>query len=147
MSAENLFQFVNLLALIGWVLMIAVPRAKITQAAVFSGGVILFIGGVYFILIATYFSPDNFENFSTLDGVMALFKDPMGVVAGWAHYLAFDLFVGLWITHNGLKLGLSRWVLFPCQILTFMFGPIGLLTYYLVRFFKTKRIPSDIFQD
>lgn len=146
MTADNLFQFINLMAMLGWVLLLVVPRAKITIAAVFSGGIILFIGGIYAVLVATYFSPANFENFSTLAGVMSLFTDPMGVVAGWAHYLAFDLFVGLWITHNGLKLGISRWLLLPCQLLTFMFGPIGLLLYYLIRFFKTKTIPADLFQ-
>jgi hypothetical protein len=146
MSAENLFQLINVLAMLGWVLLIAVPRAKITQAVVLSGATILFIGGIYAVLITSYFSPSNFQDFSTLSGVMSLFTDPMGVVAGWAHYLAFDLFVGLWITHNGLKLGMSRWLLLPCQLLTFMFGPLGLLLFYLIRFFKTKTIPADLFQ-
>ena len=71
---------------------------------------------------------------------LPLFKDPKAVLAGWIHYLAFDLFVGLWITQDAIKIGLNRWLLIPVQILTFMFGPVGFGMYWFIRRFKTKAI-------
>jgi hypothetical protein len=143
MTASAIFQFINLIALIGWLLLIIVPQAKITISLVRSGVIILLTAGVYFILIVSYFRFDSFMNFISLEGIMDLFKDPMGVVAGWAHYLAFDLFVGVWITKNAEIHKIARPLLILSQILTFMFGPLGLLFYYTLRFFKTKTLPTQ----
>jgi len=49
------------------------------------------------------------------------------------HYLAFDLFVGTWETRDAAGRGISRWLVAPCLLLTFLFGPIGWLSYHLVR--------------
>jgi hypothetical protein len=64
-------------------------------------------------------------------------------VAGWVHYLAFDLMTGLFIKRNALKHGISHWLLIPCLFLTFMFGPIGLLLYFLIRLIITKQYFAD----
>lgn len=71
--------------------------------------------------------------FDSLTEVMKLFSNPRAVFAGWVHYLAFDLFIGSWETRDALKLGISRWLLLPCQVLTFMFGPLGLMLYLILR--------------
>jgi hypothetical protein len=71
--------------------------------------------------------------FDSLASVMKLFTREEAVLAGWIHYLAFDLFVGTWETEDALSRGVSRFLLVPCLALTFMFGPAGLLMYYLVR--------------
>jgi hypothetical protein len=55
------------------------------------------------------------------------------LAAGWVHYLAFDLFVGAWIAERGAALGLPHWQLVPVLLLTFMFGPAGLLAFILLR--------------
>ncbi len=146
MTADILFQIANTVALIAWILLIAIPNVKLTRFLVRSGVVLLFLAGLYTLLIFMFFSPKNMQDFNSLRGVMSLFSDPMGVVAGWIHYLAFDLFVGLWITADAAKSGVNRWLLLPCQLLTFMFGPMGFLLYYLVRFFVTKSISTNLME-
>ena len=101
----------------------------------------------YAIIIFSSFQADNMQDFNSLAGVMSLFTDKLGVVAGWAHYLAFDLFVGLWITSDAVKRGINRWLLLPCQILTFMFGPMGFLVYYIIRYVKEKSVPANLMTD
>ena len=64
---------------------------------------------------------------------MELFTSPRAVLAGWVHYLAFDLMVGWFIVSNAAKHGLNRYLLIPCLLLTFIFGPMGLLLYLAVR--------------
>ena len=56
-----------------------------------------------------------------------------GVTAGWTHYLAFDLFVGLWIARDGDAKGISRLVQAPVLLATFMAGPLGLLVWLILR--------------
>jgi hypothetical protein len=70
---------------------------------------------------------------------MELFTDKTAVTAGWVHYLAFDLFTGIWIKKNAQKYNVHHLILIPCLLLTFMLGPIGLLLYLLIRLIKTKQ--------
>lgn len=55
------------------------------------------------------------------------------LLAGWVHYLAFDLFVGTWEVQDAVKNSVSHLLVIPCLLLTFLFGPIGLLSYFAVR--------------
>jgi hypothetical protein len=77
-------------------------------------------------------SPEG-GGFGSLEGVMLLFTSPHAVLAGWIHYLAFDLFVGAWEVRDARRHGLSHWMVVPCLALTLMLGPFGLLTYLVLR--------------
>jgi hypothetical protein len=78
--------------------------------------------------------------FGTLDGVAALFSNKWLLLAGWIHYLAFDLFIGSWETRDAQSLGISHFIVIPCLVLTNMFGPAGLLLYFAVRTARTKAL-------
>ena len=69
----------------------------------------------------------------SIDNIRALFMTDGGIVVGWTHYLAFDLFVGLWIAKDADAKGFSRLVQFPFLLLTFLAGPIGLLLWLFAR--------------
>jgi hypothetical protein len=75
-------------------------------------------------------------NFSTLAGVSALFANPWLLLAGWLHYLAFDLLIGTWEARDSVARGVPRWLLIPCLFLTLMFGPMGWLLYMAIRTFS-----------
>jgi hypothetical protein len=72
-------------------------------------------------------------SFQTLRGVSMLFSNPWLLVAGWLHYLAFDLLTGTWEARDAVSRGVPRWLLVPCLFLTLMFGPTGWLLYMLIR--------------
>jgi ABA DEFICIENT 4-like len=65
--------------------------------------------------------------------VRLLFQDDYLLLAGWIHYLAFDLFIGGWEARDAKRLGLPHLLLVPCLVLTFLFGPVGLLAYFTLR--------------
>ena len=75
---------------------------------------------------------------------MLLFTSERAVLAGWVHYLAFDMFVGLWITLDAQRIGLKRTILIPVQILTFMLGPMGLGLYLMIRRRKTGELMAGL---
>ena len=64
------------------------------------------------------------------------------LTAGWLHYLAFDLFVGSWISEQAAALALPHWLLLPPLALTFLFGPAGLLVFFGLRTVWRKRLPA-----
>ena len=87
----------------------------------------------------------DLSSFGSLSGVMSLFQDPKSVMAGWVHYLAFDLWIGSWEIGDARKHGINRWFVLPCLLFTFMLGPVGLLLYLILRSALTKKITHENF--
>ena len=70
---------------------------------------------------------------STRADVAALFRNPWALLAGWAHYLAFDLFIGGWQVRDAQRRRIPHPFVVPALVLTFLFGPAGLLLYLAIR--------------
>ena len=137
MSPHQIFQLCNTIAMIGWLILILFPAWY--QSDKFIIGIIVTLFAIiYTWLMLSAFKLSDLKSFGSLDGVMNLFQNPKLVLAGWIHYLAFDLLAGLFIKKNSLKHGINHWIVVPCLLLTFMFGPAGLLLYLLIRLFITK---------
>ncbi|MGB8221647.1 MAG: ABA4-like family protein [Polyangiales bacterium] len=139
MPLETLFKAANYAVIPFWLLLLVAPRWVWTQRLVHGPVVLLLLTPIYAYMLFGYApAPEEFS-FSSLYGVMVGFSTPHIVVAGWIHYLIFDLFVGAWETRDALRRGVPRLLLVPCVITTLMVGPIGLLLYVLVRF-TSKRV-------
>jgi hypothetical protein len=137
MTPDTVFQLCNAIAIIGWLILIALPMWPSSDKFII-GIIVALFAVIYTFYIVTNLSAIDMKSFSSLKGVTALFTNPLAVLLGWVHYLAFDLMVGIWIKKNSLKYGISHWLIILCLLLTFMFGPIGLLVYLLIRFVKTR---------
>src|SRR5262249_58093557 len=92
----------------------------------------------YVIILALFFDPGGFANFSTLQGLASLQGSPWLLLAGWLHYLAFDLFVGAWQVRTARRDGMAHIAMVPSLILTFMVGPAGLLVFMVTRLLLRK---------
>lgn len=128
MDLDVLFRIGNLLALGCWIALILYPDRSHVAFAVRHGALALF-GLAYAILIAVFFFRVEGGGFFSLPAVQILFTVPEVAWAGWLHYLAFDLFVGVWIAERLDALGVSRLAQAPILVATFMFGPFGYLLY------------------
>lgn len=99
----------------------------------------LALGVLYVVLLAGHWGGPG--GFGSLQQVQLLFSRPGPLAAGWLHYLAFDLFVGTCIARHAATAGIAHgWVL-PCLLLTFLFGPAGLLLYALVVTLHRRSLP------
>lgn len=132
MKAETVFSIVNLIAIAGWLLLVFLPRFKVTKHAVLKGTIPLLLSVAYLILIVLFFGNAD-GGFDSLENVMKLFTNEWAVLSGWIHYLAFDLFVGAWEVSDSKKNGVHHLLVVPCLFFTFMLGPIGLLLYFCIR--------------
>jgi hypothetical protein len=144
MNPETLFSMSNTLAMLGWLLLIMAPRWQWTKHLVLSGVFILILATEYTLLIILFFGATE-GGFGTLNQVAQLFENPWALLAGWVHYLAFDLFVGSWEVSNAQKIGINHFLVIPCLLLTFFLGPIGLLLYFVVRTVVTKNLRHENF--
>lgn len=140
MSWESGFSIINVLVVPAWVLLILLPRATITRAAVHSMLWPVLLGSIYAILLiaAMGFGVSHPDAGFSFTGVQALFDHPNGILIGWSHFLVFDLFVGAWMARDAQRLEIQHWKLVPCLLGAFLFGPVGLLLYALVRLISGK---------
>lgn len=137
MKPEQIFTIVNLVAIAGWLLIAILPRWRYTRMIVLSGAIPLLLAVPYTILIVLFFGQAE-GGFGSLADVMKLFTNEWAVLAGWIHYLAFDLFVGSWEVKDAQARNVPHLWVIPCLVLTFMLGPIGFLTYSVLRLFPQK---------
>jgi len=132
----QMFSIANLLAMIAWLALLAtLPFAPIRSRANRLATIVvpLLLALAYLALLVGGGPAPDGGGFGSIAEVRALFAGDAMLTAGWIHYLAFDLFVGGWIARDAADRDLSWWLLPPCLILCFLFGPTGLLAYMLVR--------------
>ena len=124
MNWDLIYTTTNNYALLMWLILAFAPRrSAIVTGLFYSGG-----------------TPD----FSTLAGVQQLLASPGGATVGWIHYLAFDLFVGLWVARNADKYGFARWLQIPILFFVLMIGPFGLILYLLLRFTRYNKVADAV---
>jgi len=132
MSPELLFSIASAAVLPGWAVLVFVLGWR--WGSGFIAAVLLpaVLGGLYLTLMGlNLIGADG--GFGSLAEVARLFENPSLLLAGWVHYLAFDLFIGAWEVRDARRLGIPHLLVVPCLILTFMLGPVGLLLYLGLR--------------
>lgn len=132
MTPDTLFQIANPLALLGWIALLASPLSPRWSDRIAGLAIPLLLSVGYTALILVHWA-DAEGGFSSLPDVMTLFTSPGVALAGWVHYLAFDLFVGAWITRSARAEAIPFVFILPCLVLTFLFGPAGFLTFTALR--------------
>lgn len=137
MEWNLVFSAANMFALIAWAALILLPRWPALLAAILYLGVgvlcLVYIGIFTGLLSGLLPSGEEGGNFSSIEGVRILFGSDAGLTLGWTHYLAFDLFVGLWIARDGDAKDISRFIQAPVLLATFLAGPLGLGIWLLLR--------------
>ena len=136
MNFNLIFAVSNAAAMVGWVTLIFLPRWPLVDKAL-RYGLIAALSLLYTVLVFIYFFRVPGGGFNSIAAVRALFMSDPVLVAGWAHYLAFDLFVGTWIAKEADKIGMSRLLQAPILLLTFLFGPAGYFTLLVIRSINT----------
>ena len=131
MSPEPAFAALNLLALAGWLPLLFLPRVRWATAVV--PIVVPCLLAAAYVALVTASLPGSEGGFSSLAGVRALFEDPWALLAGWTHYLAFDLFIGGWEVRDAQRRRIPHLLVVPTLVLTFLLGPAGLLLYLGLR--------------
>jgi len=139
MTPSNVFSLATYIAMPMWVLLIFLPNWKITRFLIDFKVVPMVLSFIYAIYIFIFLKEGGGLDFASLNSVMDLFTLEQAVLAGWVHYLAFDLLVGMWMINQNKKLGIHPLLMTPCLIATFMLGPIGFLAFMLIKIFKNKQ--------
>ncbi|WP_310497432.1 ABA4-like family protein [Sandarakinorhabdus sp.] len=143
LDPERLFSLASAFVLPGWLLLVLAPLNR-RLCVLLARLVAATLAGLYVSLLVAGLAgegPPAGAGFSTLEGVRLLLSSPQALLAGWVHYLVFDLFVGTWETENADAARVPHLALLPCLALTFVAGPTGLLLYLVIRAGWGRQIP------
>ncbi|MEM9670271.1 MAG: ABA4-like family protein [Pseudomonadota bacterium] len=132
-SLDTLFSLSSNLAIVGWLALALVPRRGEILYRVTGLLIPCLLAIIYGALMLTNFAGAEGGGYGSLVQVRALFSKDDILLAGWVHYLAFDLAVGTWIAKQAAIAGISHLIQIPILLLTLMFGPVGLLAFTLTR--------------
>ena len=143
MSWSAIFTLTNVVAFAGWAMLAFLPRRPAVHSIILYACVVMLCLAYSAMFLALFgglvdparvagAAPPDLTDYS-VEGLRALFMSNGGIVLGWTHYLAFDLFVGLWVARDADAKGFSRRVQLPVLFLVLMAGPMGLLLWLAIR--------------
>ena len=136
---DAIFSAANGLALLGWLCLLGAHRKRwanwwLAGVAIPSALALLYLA----LMVSSWGAAQG--GFDSLAGVAMLFGSPPLLLAGWVHYLAFDLFIGAWLARRAVERGMVWWQLAPCLLLTFLFGPVGWLLFMALHRGRGERL-------
>lgn len=138
MNASDVFQIVNTMVLPAWLILIFAPKKGWRNPLIYGFAAVM--ASVYAFYVLTGLNHFDPSSFGSLAGVKALFTNDEMVLAGWVHYLVFDLLIGNWIVNQSIKHGIKHYLVIPCLFLSFIFGPIGYLLFTIIKISKAKTL-------
>ena len=145
LTFENIYIWANFGVLPFWLMLIFIPNSRITQIFVNSVilPLILSIAYVYIIYQTILLEEpifDFFKLYLSLDNLYIIFATESFLLVFWLHFLALNLFLGSWVSRDGVKYNISRSLLFIPLILIYFAGPLGLVMYWIIRVFFAKKL-------
>lgn len=141
MTLDQVFSAASTLAMISWLGLALSPWARWVPRVWVPLAASTLFGVAYLALIT---GAPGWQNggFGSLQQVEGLFGDRRMLLAGWLHYLAFDLFIGAWIVREAERRRIPHWMIIPSLLLTFMLGPVGLLSFLIIR--QLRKAPWSV---
>ena len=145
LTFETIYLWTNFGVLPFWMMLVFIPNSKITQIFVNSVILPLILSAAYIYVIyqTVLLEEPIFEIFKlylSLDNLYTIFTTESFLLLFWMHFLALNLFLGSWVSRDGVKYGLPRGLVFIPLILIYFSGPVGLVLYWLIRVFYAKKI-------
>ena len=145
LTFENIFLWTNLGILPFWLMLIIIPNSKFTQFFINSIILPLILSAIYIYIIYQSIlleEPilDIFKLYLSLEDLYTLFATENFLLLFWIHFVAINLFLGSWISRDGIKYNISRSLVFIPLILVYFIGPFGLFLYWIIRVFYAKRL-------
>ena len=145
LTFENIYLWTNFGILPLWLMLIIIPNSKFTQFFVNSIILPLILSATYIYIIYQAILMDEpifdfFKLYLSLDNLYTLFATESFLLVFWLHFLALNLFLGSWISRDGIKYNMPRSLVFLPLILVYFTGPLGLVLYWIIRVFYAKRI-------
>ena len=145
LTFETIYLWANFGVVPFWLMLVFIPSAKITRIFINSVILPLILASAYcYVIYQTILLDESifgiFKLFLSLDDLYAVFSTESFLLVFWLHFLALNLFLGSWVSNDGVKYGISRSLTLIPLILIYFTGPLGLVWYWMIRIFYAKKL-------
>ena len=144
LTFENIYLFANWGVVPFWLLLVFIPNHAITKIFCHSIIVPLLLTIAYVFVTHQIILEGSilkgFNLYLGLDGLNEIYSNESLRLVFWLHFLAISLFIGSWIVRDCQRYMVPKFLSIPCIIITYFAGPVGIVTYWLIRIFYAKRI-------
>jgi hypothetical protein len=145
LTFNNMYLWTNFGLLPFWLMLIIIPNSKVTQIFINSVILPLILSTAYVYVIYQSVLLDEpifdiFKLYLSLDNLYTVFATESFLLVFWLHFLTLNLFLGSWVSRDGVKHNISRSIVFFPLILIYFTGPLGLVLYWVIRIFYAKKL-------
>ena len=145
LTFNNMYLWTNFGLLPFWLMLIIIPNSKVTQIFINSVILPLILSAAYVYVIYQSVLLDEpifdiFKLYLSLDNLYTVFATESFLLVFWLHFLTLNLFLGSWVSRDGVKHNISRSIVFFPLILIYFTGPLGLVLYWIIRIFYAKKL-------
>ena len=145
LTHENLYLWINFGIIPFWLMLIFIPNSRITQ--IFINSIILplilasaYCYIIYQAILLDEMTFDIFKLYFNLDNLYTVFATENFLLVFWLHFVALNLFLGLWVARDGVKYNIPVRFTSVALIIIFFTGPVGLVLYWIIRIFYSKKL-------
>tara|TARA_B100000965_G_C19487690_1_gene711533 strand:- start:333 stop:812 length:480 start_codon:yes stop_codon:yes gene_type:complete len=144
-TIEMIYLWVNLGVLPLWFLIIFFPQSQLCKYVATSIFPMFLLGGIYvFVIYRSYLNSydflTNFNLYLGIDYLSNLFDKKFFLLSFWIHFVSVNLFIGGWILNNSQKFSINKVLIAFPLIITYLTGPIGILFYWIIKIFYSKKL-------
>ena len=145
LTFEYIYLWANFGILPFWLMLMFIPKSRLTQISVNSIILPLILATAYVYVIYQTILLDEtpfvfFKLFLSLENLYTIFATESFLLVFWLHFVALNLFLGSWVSRDGVKYNISRGLVFVPLLLIFFTGPLGLVLYWIIRVFYSKKL-------
>ena len=144
LTYNNIYLIANWGVIPFWLMIVVIPQHSLTKFFVHSiiaplllATAYIFIG--YKIFLEKVFL-EPFNLYLGIDELYSVFSNESFLLIFWLHFLSLSLLVGSWISRDSVKYFIPKFLTFFCLITTYFTGPIGVVFYWFIRIFYSKKI-------
>ena len=145
LTVENIYFWSNIGILPFWLLLIFLPNSKFTRILTNSIIIPLILASTYSYVIYKSILLDEqvfdvFNLYQDLESLYTIFATESFLLVFWLHFLAFNIFLGSWISIDASKYLIPKYFTGIILIFVYLIGPIGLVLYWFIRIFYSKKL-------
>ena len=145
LTLENIYPWTNFGVIPFWLMLIIIPNSKVTQILVNSIILPLILSATYVYVVYQAILLDEslldiFKLYLSSDNLYTVFATENFLLIFWIHFIALNIFLGSWVSRDGVKYNIPRKFVFIPLILIYFTGPLGLVFYWLFRIFYSKKL-------
>ena len=136
MGSDTAFALLSSSVLPWWLLWLLAPRSRLALRAASHGAVLVALSLCYALWLGAALAGGGIGGFDPAS-LRAGLTTPLGFLAGWTHYLVFDLFVGAWIVREARRLDVEAR---PFLLFALLAGPLGLGGFLVRRALRLRSL-------